>query len=45
VLPLIAPMAWQVYFQFGGLDSSELLASGMVSAAVQEILAKAVWMH
>jgi len=38
-------MAWQVYLQFGDLDLAVVLVLGMVSAAAQEILATAVWMH
>jgi len=38
-------MAWQVYFQFGDLDSVVVLALGMVSAAAQVTLATVLWMH
>jgi len=38
-------MAWQVHYQFGDLDSVVVPVLAMVSAAAQEILATAVWIH
>ena len=38
-------MAWQVHYQFGDLNSVVVIVLAMVSAAAQESLATAVWMH